>query len=84
MYVCTYVWIVVCMYMPRAMLTSQMRRKSCCSTRSSSQVVFVTTVLSRGKSCSIDSPNVAPTPRLHKVTELCREKRREEWIKRGG
>lgn len=67
---------VLYMYKPRALLTSQMRRKSCCSTRSSSQVVFVTTVLSRGKSCSIDSPNVAPTPRLHKVTELCGEEKR--------
>lgn len=55
-------------------LTSQIRRKSCCSTRSSSQVVFVTTVLSLGKSCRIDSPKVAPTPKLHSVTG-CRKGR---------
>lgn len=49
-------------------LTSQIKRKSCCSTRNNSQFVFVTTVLSRGKSCNMDSPNVAPTPKLHNVT----------------
>lgn len=53
------------------LLTSQISRKSCCSTRSSSQVVFVTTVLSLGRSCRIDSPNVAPTPKLHSVTGSC-------------
>lgn len=53
-------------------LTSQIKRKSCCSTRNNSQVVFVTTVLSRGRSCKIDSPNVAPTPKLHSVTGLCK------------
>jgi hypothetical protein len=49
-------------------LTSQMSLKSCCSTLSSSHVDRVTTVLSRGKSCRMDSPKVAPTPRLHSVT----------------
>lgn len=52
-------------------LTSQIRRKSCCSTRNNSQVVLVTTVLSLGKSYRIDSPNVAPTPKLHNVTGGC-------------
>lgn len=33
---------------------------------------MVTTVLSRGKSCNIDSPKVAPTPKLHKVTGICK------------
>lgn len=47
--------------------TSQISRKSCCSTRNNSHVVFVTTVLSRGKSVKTDSPNVAPTPRLQSV-----------------
>lgn len=55
-----------------------MSRKSCCSTRRSSHVVFVTTVLSRGRSCSTDSPNVAPTPRLHNVIGLCNEKNKKE------
>lgn len=31
----------------------------------------MTTVLSRGRSCRIDSPNVAPTPKLQSVTGLC-------------
>lgn len=57
-------------------LTSHISRKSCCSTRSSSHVVFVTTVLSRGKSCNTDSPNVAPTPRLHSVIGLCGSKKK--------
>lgn len=55
----------------RSSLTSHISRKSCCSTRNNSHVVFVTTVLSRGKSCRTDSPKVAPTPRLHSVMGLC-------------
>lgn len=58
-------------------LTSHISRKSCCSTRNNSHVVFVTTVLSRGKSCRTDSPNVAPTPRLQRVIGLCGWMRRD-------
>lgn len=58
-------------------LTSQIKRKSCCSTRNNSQVVLVTTVLSRGRSCNIDSPKVAPTPKLHKVTGIWNETERQ-------
>lgn len=60
------------------LLTSHIKRKSCCSTRNNSQVVFVTTVLSRGKSCKIDSPKVAPTPRLHNVAGICNEQTRKK------
>jgi hypothetical protein len=57
-------------------LTSHISRKSCCSTRNNSHVVFVTTVLSRGMSCRTDSPNVAPTPRLQSVIGLCEMNRK--------
>lgn len=63
-------------------LTSQINRKSCCSTRNNSQVVFVTTVLSRGRSCKIDSPNVAPMPKLHNVAGLCYRNGKKYKIKR--
>lgn len=67
--VCISFWLVFKMNdMLLILFTSQINRKSCCSTRNNSQVVLVTTVLSRGKSCKIDSPNVAPTPKLHSVT----------------
>lgn len=49
-------------------LTSQISLKSYCSTLSNSHVVCVTTVLSLGRSCRMDSPNVAPTPKVHSVT----------------
>lgn len=63
-------------------LTSHISRKSCCSTRSNSHVVFVTTVLSRGMSCSTDSPNVAPTPRLQRVIGLYGHNDKREGIER--
>jgi hypothetical protein len=62
-------------------LTSHISRKSCCSTRNNSHVVFVTTVLSRGKSWRTDSPKVAPTPRLQSVIGLWKwEKNKNELI----
>lgn len=60
------------MYVENDVRTSQINLKSCCSTRRSSQVVCVTTVVSLGKSCKIDSPNVAPTPNVHNVTGTCK------------
>lgn len=35
----------------------------------------MTTVLSRGRSCKMLSPNVAPTPRVHNVTGACENHR---------
>lgn len=49
---------------------SQMILKSFRSILSSSHVDRVTTVLSRGESFNTDSPNVAPTPRVHSVTDV--------------
>jgi hypothetical protein len=55
-----------------------MSLKSCRSTLSSSHVDRVTTVLSRGKSCRIESPNVAPTPKLHNVTGVWKTETTEQ------
>lgn len=48
---------------------SHISLKSFRSILSNSQVDWVTTVLSLGESLRTDSPNVAPTPRVHSVTD---------------
>ena len=71
---------VLCWDNLRVTLTSHISLKSFLSILSNSQVDRVTTVLSLGESLRTDSPKVAPTPRVHSVTDACNTEKSQHQV----